>query len=307
MIFPDALGQSATTSILSLAGGLQTRRGFYYYVDSTIGVDGNSGLTPDQAFNTIQYAVDRVASFAPVGSVIQVAPGQYDETVTIARTISNLTIVGMGGRGATYIDPTTEDAAGMVVNADDVTLINLGIAGEDTTSAASLTVTGSRFRAYGCKIEGGLYQIVIGPGSIASQDADTTGNAGDALFDDCEICWGTNGFRLMGSDYGACTQTYIRNCRFHDLTASSLEEGNTGGSAGVQFAGLDVRNCVFELDEAGAAPTKWISLNDDNANSGIITGCQMPSAINSGKNLMSTKCLYVGNFIPAGLSGAQPS
>lgn len=291
-------------------GGLQTIRGNTYFVDSGSGIDGNSGLSPDQAFATIQYAVNRVASFADNNSIILVAPGQYDETVTIARTtgINNLTIMGLGGRGAAYIEPSTEDAAGMVVDCDDVTVINLGIAAEDDTSAVALTVTGSRFRAYQCKIEGGAQQVLIGPGTVAQEAAGTKGVGADALFDDCEVCWGTEGIVLQGTDYGGCTQTYIRNCRFHDLTASSIgEQVGSGGSAAVTFFGLNVKNCVFEDLEDGTAPTAWCLLNGDNANTGIIANCQFPTAINSGDNLVSTAVHWVSNYHTGGVSTGQPS
>lgn len=297
-------------AIVKLAGGLTTQRGSYYFVDANAGNDDNAGLTPDEAFATIQMAVDSVASFAPNNSYIFVAPGQYDETVTIARSggITNLTIIGLGGRGAAYIEPSTEDAAGMVVHADDVTLINLGVAAEDDTSAVALTVTGARFRAYGCKIEGGAQQLLIGPGTVAQEAAGTHGTGADALIDDCEICWGTEGIVLQGTDYGGCTQTYIRNSRFHDLTASSIGENvGSGGSAAVTFFGLNVRNCTFEDLEDGTAPTAWCLLNGDNANTGVISNNSFPTAINSGDNLVSTAVHWVSNYHTGGVSTAQPS
>lgn len=282
-----------------------------WFVDPVNGANGsNDGQSSQSAFASLTYALTK----ANAGDTIYLAPGQYDESPVVSREgadgeeLNNLTIIGLGGRGAAYIEPTTEDASGLIVHADDVTLINVGSAGEDETSAVALTVTGARFRAYGCKFEGGLRQALVGPGTIALIDDGTKGTGADALFDDCEFAWGTEGLVLQGTDYGGCTQTYVRNCRFHDLTAESVGENvGSGGSAGVTFFGLNLRDSVFELDEAGAAPTKWISLNGDNANSGIVTGCQFPTALNSGKNLVSTKVLWTGNFHPAGLSTTQPS
>jgi len=275
-----------------------------FWADSTNGSDNADGRSQSTPFATIGQAVSKSSA----GGFILVAPGQYDETVTIARALSNLTIIGMGGRGAAFIEPSTEDAGGMLVDSDDFTLVNLGVAGEDETSAVALTVTGSRFRAYGCKFEGGLRQVLIGPGTVAQEAADTKGRGGDSLFDDCEICWGTEGIVLQGTDFGGCTQIYIRNCRFHDLTAESVGEAiGSGGSAAVTFFGLNLRNCVFELDEAGAPATKWVSLNVNNANSGIVAGCQFPTAVNSGLNLVSTKVIWVGNFHTGGISTGQPS
>lgn len=265
----------------------------------------NTGESPEGGFRLISDAI----LDADAGDAILIAPGGYDPAavLTIPRTKSKLTLVGLGGRGAAYIEPSTEDQSGLIVLADDVTLVNLGVAGEDETSAVALTVFGSRFRAYGCKFEGGLTQLQIGPGSIAQQNAGTHGNGADALFDDCEFCWGTNGVVLRATDYGGVTQARFRNCRYHDLTAASFEETNVGGSASVQYFGLVVDGCVFETAEDGTVPTKWMSLNDDNANTGIVTGCHFPTAINSGKNLVSTKLLWVSNYMTGGVSTGQPS
>lgn len=259
-----------------------------------------------RVYSTIQAAVD--AAVDGNADAILVVPGQYAETVTVSRSHDKLTIIGLGGRGAAYIEPTTEDASGMLVHADDVTLRNLGVAGEDETSAVALTVTGSRFRAYESKFEGGLRQVLIGPGTVAQEAAGTHGRGADSLFEDCEIAWGTEGIVLQGTDYGGCTQTYIRNCRFHDLTAESIGENvGSGGSAAVTFFGLNVRGCTFEDLENGTAPTKYISLNADNANAGQVANCEFPSAINSGKNLVSTAVHWVSNMHTGGISTGQPS
>jgi hypothetical protein len=256
------------------------------------------------AYDTIQEAVDD----AVAGDRILIAPGAYDETVTIARAKSNLTLVGMGGRGSVFIEPSTEDASGLICHADDVTIVNIGAAGEDETSAIALTVTGSRFRAYGCKLEGGLSQLVIGPGTVAQEAAGTHGVGADGLFEDCEFAWGTNGVVLTASDYGAVTQQRFRGCKFHNLTAAAFEESTgSGGAADIVFRNLEISDCTFDDLEGGTAPTAFILLNGDNANDGIVTNCRFPSAINSGKNLVSTALHWVSNFHTGGVSTGQPS
>lgn len=289
----------------------QNAFGNVLFVDSTNGSDSDTGKTPTNAFSTIQQAID----FAQRNDTIFVAPGQYDETVTIARTnavsgntLGRLTIVGLGGRGAAFIEPSTEDAAGMVVHADDVTIINLGIAAEDETSAAALTVTGSRFRAYGCKIEGGLNQVVFGPATDALVTAGTGGRGGDALFYDCEICWGTNGFIVQCTDFGAATQVRLERCRFHNITTKHITEVvGSGGSAAVTFFNFVIIDCDFDDLEDGTAPTNYIDLNANNANTGVVTRCSFPTAINSTLNLVSTAMHWVSNYHTGGISTAQPS
>lgn len=275
-----------------------------HYVNSaaTGGRNGNSWLN---AFTTISAAVSAAAS----GDRIIVAPGQYDETVTIPRTKSKLTIEGTGGRGAAYIEPTTEDADGMIVHADDVTIINLGIAGEDETSGVdALTVTGARFRAYGCKIEGGNKQLVLGPGTVAQEAAGTHGRGSDALFSDCEFCWGTDGVHLTCTDYGGVTQARFERCRFHNLSGKHITETvGSGGAADVTFFNVQIIECDFDDLEDGTAPTNYIDLNGNNANTGVVSRCTFPTAINSGLNLVSTAMHWVSNFHTGGVSTGQPS
>lgn len=275
----------------------------YLRVNGLSGSD-NPRRGKNRAYQTIQAAVDD----AEAGSVILIAPGAYDETVTIARTKSQLVLVGMGGRGAAYIEPSTEDAGGIVCHADDVTLLNLGVAAEDATSAVALTVTGARFRAQSCKIEGGAKQVVIGPGTVAQDAAGTHGDAGDALFDDCEFCWGTDGIHLTCTDYGAVTQCRIQHSRFHNISGKHITETvGSGGSAAVTFQNLTVHGCTFDDLDDGTAPTNYIDLNGNNANTGVVSNCVFPTAINSGLNLVSTAVHWIGNFHTGGVATAQPS
>lgn len=282
---------------LNLNMNLQGRT--FVHADAARGSDA-ARRSPNRAFATLQAAVNSASS----GAAILVAPGAYDETVTIPRSKSNLVLIGVGGRGGGFVEPSTEDAGGMVVHADDVTLVNLGVAGEDTTSAVALTVTGARFRAINCKFEGGLTQLVLGPGTDAQITADTHGDGADAFFDDCEFCWGTNGVILKASDYGAVTQARFRRSKFYNLSAAAFEE--SGGTVSIRYRDLLIEDCVFMPNE-GVAPTKYISLNDDNGNDGLVVGCTFPTALNSGLNLVSTKLLWVANRHIAGLSNGQPS
>lgn len=285
--------------LLALSMNLDLQGRTFIRADGSNGSD-NPRRGRNRPYRTLQAAVDGAAA----GDVIIAAPGQYDETVTIGPSKSQVVIIGGGGRGAAFIEPSTEDAGGMVVNAADVTLVNLGVAGEDTTSAVALTVTGARFRAFGSKFEGGLTQLTLGPGTAAQKTAGTHGDGADALLEDCEFTWGTNGVILKASDYGAVTQARFRNCLFRNLSAAAFEEA--GGTASIRFRDLLIEGCIFAENE-GAPPTKYISLNDDNGNDGLVTGCRFQTALNGGLNLVSTSLIWAGNFHIAGLSTTQPS
>lgn len=316
--FPDGI---TSFGVPVMGGGVPTGgTTTYLVVNPTTGADGNPG-TVDLPMATLQGAVTKGINTTPAGCVILAAPGQYDETVTIPRFITlpdgttrdvgNVMIVGLGGRGAAFIENDTVGGEGMTVHADDVTLINLGVAGE-ATADWSLRVTGSRFRAYGCKFEGnegvaaGNGQVVFGPGTVAQEAANTAGRGGDAIFRDCEVCWGARGIVVQSSDFGAATQLSVQNTRFHDLTAVHVGENDVG----VLGAGRDIellRN-VHDRDEAGAAPTDWIDL-DSAGTTGSISLSVFASAAApaSGVVQIAAGVFYVTNYSEAGQTVARPA
>jgi hypothetical protein len=276
--------------------------GNQYFVDGNNGSDSNAGTTSGKALATVAAAIAK----AVANDVIFVFPGEYDEAVTIAHTKSNLTIVGLGGRGAAYIAPSATNATALTNHSDDLTLVNIGLDGDGSGSA--LSNTGSRVRAYGCKIEGAAVGLLLTLGTVVQIAAETRGKGADNWFFDCEICWNTIGIKLVCTDYGAITQNRFRDCTFHDNSAADFEEAvGSGGSAAVGFRDLDVGECHFLRQEDGTTPTKYISLNDANENSGVVHCCSFPSAINSGFNLVSTALIWVSNFHTGGISTGQPS
>src|SRR5258705_546605 len=83
-----------------------------------------------------------------------------------------------------------------------------------------------------------------------------------------------------GSAYGGLTQPMLQNSRFHNLSAASFEEGfSAGGAATLQWRNLTIRNNIVDGDEAGVQPTKYLSLNDSDVNTGVASGNQFPVAI----------------------------
>lgn len=291
------------------SGALPISVGTYYFVDGENGADGNEGTDLDFPLATIQRAV--TLALANDGHAIYVAPGGYDETVTVPFGLSNLVIAGLGGRGAAFIEPSAVGAEGMDVRGNDVTLINLGVASEDTADF-SLRVFGARFRAYGCKFEGndsvgaGNGQVVIGPGTVAQIAALTHGKGADSLFDDCEFCWGVNGFVNQSSNFGAVTQGLLRNCRFHDLTTVHIGENDIGAIGAVRD--FEAIGCVFDLDESATPPTDFIDLNSVGS-TGLIAHCSFASAAApaAGVVQLAAGVLYVTNYSEAGQTVARPA
>lgn len=231
--------------------------------------------------------------------------GPYEGSFTIPRTVRGLTLMGIGGRAGASLEAIA-NAPALTNHADDVTLVNLGLSGFGT--GGGLLNTGKRLRCFGGKIEGGADAAILAAGTDAEYTAGTKGDSSDVLFEDCEFCWATNGVVLRCSDYGAITQPRLRGCAFHNLDTAHLSERvGSGGSNSVGWRNLVVDGCTFDMAEDGTAPTKFLDLNDSNDNTGLVTGCAFPTAINSGLNLVSTKCLWVANRHTGGISAAQPS
>lgn len=307
--FPNGL---ASFGIPVVGNGIPTDAGKYYFVNGAATGNGR-GTSLGNAFTTIQRAVDAVVAAAKQGCVIIVAPGSYDETVTVTRSSSftraYLTIVGMGPEREAAIAPTTTDAGAFVNHCDNVTMINMGCEANGTGTA--VVNSGSRFRAFNCKWEnddGTGLSCDLQVGTVAQRAAGTRGSCSDVHLNNVEFCWSASGLNLTCSDYGAVTELNVEGCKFHNMdTNHIMETVGAGGAAAVMFAALRIHNCTFLRNESGVEPTAYILLNGDNANNGMVSSCWFPTALAGGKNLVSTALLWIGNYHIAGIGGAQPS
>jgi len=252
---------------------------------------------PLDPFGRVRHAtptstLQSVVTAANAGDVIYCDAGAYDETVTVNKRLS---IVGLGGRGGAYIEPSTVGAEGMQVTADDVTLINLGVAGEATASYALNLNACARFRGYSCKFEGP-------DGTVVLVDGTATDQVGDALLDDCEFAWGGSGILFDDSAYGYPTQVFLQRSRFHNLTAVHV-----GLAAGGGVANLHLIDCIHDNLEDGTAPTDYIKV-DRAGDTGIISGCRFATPTNDAALLtIAAGILWVANATEAGWSLARPA
>lgn len=241
---------------------IPTSHASYQYIHRALDIQYDDGSTSVK--NTIADAVSAVQ--ANRGDIVAVFPGGYNETITASK--AGMFFLGLGGRGAAYIQTTTVGAEGMNVTANDVSLINLGIEAENTADYA-LNVFGARFRAYGCKFEGPTADVVrVGPDTVANGAASGVRTGADALFRDCEFCWGGTGIEIVSSDYGPCTELFLDGCRFHDNTVAHIGEND----AGVVGAGKGVLivDPLFQVGSDGSAPTDWIDLNSSGSTGLIV-------------------------------------
>jgi hypothetical protein len=294
----DSVVSSNGQQLLGPTGALPLTFGTAWFIDPT-GDDALSGLSSETPFASAEKALE---VFTP-GDIIYAAPGQYAITaaVQIAARNSNLIMAGLGGRGSVYFEPEDDAVEGMQVMADDVTLINIGVAGTDGADYAINLNACSRFRAYGCKFEGGAG--VLGPtGIIMLVNGTADAQVADALLSDCEFAWSNKGIVFDDSSYGYPTQFFVQNCRFHDLTTQMFGV-NTNGLV----KGLEVTGCIFDNAEDGTAPTDYILLSD-NGNTGLFAGNYFATATNAtGVLTIGTGIKWGPNGTEAGWSVARPA
>lgn len=258
------------------------------------GNDSRAGRSPENAVLTMAAAAALVVSYR--GDRIHLV-GILDEQAVIPFGKNGFSVIGHGPRGAAVIAPSGADKTALTNHGIDVLLENLGLEGDGT--GGGLVNTGRRLRTQACKIEGGALALHLKDG------ADGQSDGADVLLEDTEICWATRGVKLSQGFHGGVTQAKFKKCHFHDLSASHVEDGS-GAAAGL-FRGLVVDECAFCNMEDGTEPTKFFLINGDNANTGRVSRCAFPVALDSGKNLVSTAVEWVGNLHPAGLSTGQPS
>jgi hypothetical protein len=154
-----------------------------YYVDGTLGSDANACTAPAAlACKTIQGAVNKAAP----SDIIEVAPGSYNENVTIPSTLPGLTLNGaqagisVGARIAEGPLESTIDGTGgntvVTVQASDVTI--------DGFSATNPTV--ATFAVFGIDVQSGGTNAIIQNNffdNIATADTGPNGTAQGVYID----------------------------------------------------------------------------------------------------------------------------
>lgn len=120
--------------------------------------DSNDGLSPENAFRTVDYAVGQTT--ASVGDVIVLLPGSHSVSATITVDVAGITIVGVpgsnplgssrtsGGSSANRSQITSTQTAGMIftVTATDVEIAWLHLA--PITAGSGISISSAAHRAY---------------------------------------------------------------------------------------------------------------------------------------------------------------
>ena len=198
---PSRFGQIQADAFLGSAHD-NSPFGKIWYVDTTNGADGNSGLAPDEAYATIAQAIS--SAVATRGDTVVMYPGTY--TITSALVPKAF----MTFRAA-IINPQAPSVS-----------IRGNIANLATIDVNGVRFIGIEFRSTGTTVQD-LVKL-----------ADTTAITGGITFEDC-IFHGAD----LGAVNGACgiwaadgtnavTGLVVRRCIFRDLGKTQLEIGVQG-------------------------------------------------------------------------------
>ena len=239
--------------------------------------------------------------------VIYLKPGDYAGAFTIpySATVTGITLVGAGPRGSVFLSGTGATTT-LTNDAERTTLINISIEGDETGGSIGLLNRGRGLRYQVGRILNVESCAKFTLGTPTEVTAGTYSDGSDTLCEDVEFSWATNGIDLVGvtdagvGDFGT-TQNYFRRCVFHNFSAAAVTETPLGEAA-QSFRDLELSDCIFRRVEAGTEPTKYLDLDDDNANSGIVTRCAFQTALAGGKNLVSTALIWVSNYHTGGVS-----
>jgi hypothetical protein len=117
------------------------------------GSNGNSGLSPQEPFSTIDFAVGQCT--ANRGDIIAVLPG-HTETVTaaagLALDVAGIVLIGFGsGSNRPTINFTTATSADMDVDAANITMINFLFTGGIDALVAPIDINAADFKLIGCE------------------------------------------------------------------------------------------------------------------------------------------------------------
>jgi hypothetical protein len=165
--------------------------GTNYFVDVNLGSNGNTGKSPDRAWNTLTYAFSRMTALDEKNATVFVAPGDYS---------------------GNYTSPLNGDAA--FVSLVGVQATDIGF-GPWSAGTAGNPIIGMRAR--GWRISGFEFDGVSDEASLKL----TTSGTSNSNFTQIESCLFTGG--KYGIDWvGAPTYTMVYNCLFEDILTSAF-------------------------------------------------------------------------------------
>jgi hypothetical protein len=245
----------------------------HYFVDGVDGTAGGSGLTPGDAINTIQGAVDLAEAndHVGVGDVIYIRPqtyvvgtghARYTEAITVALTTSDLSVIGTGYPRSNEFGVRLRWTSGNIVtvNAPSTHWENIGAicGGADYTwnfqnNGATNTQRGSDgVTLYNCNSKGG--PLLITGGQAARVINCVFNNADNEL--------------ILATPAVSGYNQQVRGCAFLDTAQETAPTHPQISASGANVIELWIDQCFF-----GLIPTTTAYYIECAVNStGMITG-----------------------------------
>jgi hypothetical protein len=157
--------------------GVPATTGKYFFVDSTTGSNGNSGLDKDHPFADVATAIS--ATTASKGDVIVLMPGHSETVSTTITPKAGSTIVGLGfGRNRAVFTSAASALDVFTISANNVTLQNFVIVGASASVTALLEISGTYPRFVDLELQGG-----VTPTSLVT----VSGGADGAIWQNCRF------------------------------------------------------------------------------------------------------------------------
>lgn len=245
---------------IPVLGGVPAGVGVYFFVDSGIGSDGNTGKEPAKALATLAKAVSLAT--ASNGDVIYVMEGHaenYTTTVTINK--AGIRIIGLGSGGARPTFSFTNAAGKITVSSNNVEMYNLIFKAAVTAVANPINVTGDDFVMSNCQF---TYTTAATDDFMRAVNLSTADRAKifntEFLAPNAAVGYGA-AIRICDSDF-----TEVRNCKFLGNFGTAFVKGpSTGASASI---GLVIADCYGMNDN----PTGGVAVSFAAAEQGMLYG-----------------------------------
>jgi hypothetical protein len=233
-------------------------------------------------YQTIQAAVNA----ASAGDVILIAPGEYDEDVTIST--AQLTIVGAGPRHSVRVTGIATGSGGTatamtVAGASDVNLLNLNLEGR--AGGGGLLTTGQirRLQVTACKLHGGTNALEFRSASGAQ--------VVDVRVEGCVLANATNGLNITYSGGDAGHQIYVRDCLFQKIVTDCVVQNGATHDITIQgstFTAVD-----------GTEPTQFLDIDDVGTTGLVADNFFHTTVFSTAKFAIAAGVLFAGNVSQA--------
>lgn len=250
----DELVVASGGKITVEAGGqinLIAPKGTIYFVDSVGGSDGNDGLSWDTALATIAAAV----ALAVAGDTILIK-GSFSEAVTLASTLTGLSIIGAGTTPKEAQWTGDADEVCLTIQAEHVHVQNIYFRppAYSAGTPAAIQLDGANYtRIVGCRFQGrtgsrdAIYSATATSDNVAIVGNEfiylNTATYGAAIHGVNAGGVQYSGWQIRDNVFNSCVTAIKLSCRIATITGNTVAEygiNASGAVAAVLALGIDL-------------------------------------------------------------------